>query len=63
MAGQKSPKRLEEFGSPSLDFGGAIFFAGLFAGHFAGLSPASLALQKAPREEPTRLCLSDVTVT
>jgi len=33
----------EEFGSPSLDFCGATCFAGLFAGHFAGLSPASFS--------------------
>jgi len=61
MAGQKSPKReefgspsldfcraifWEEFGSPSLDFWGTIFFAGLSAGHFAGISPASVSPAK-----------------
>jgi len=44
MAGQKSPR--EEFGSPSLDFCGAILFVGLFAGHFAGLSPVSFSPAK-----------------
>jgi len=47
MAGQKSPEASwKEFGSPSLDFCGAIFFVGLFAGRFAGLSPASFSPTK-----------------
>ena len=39
----------EKFGSPSSDFCGAIFFAGLFAGYFAGLSPASFNLKGSPK--------------
>jgi len=52
MAGQKSPKRaaVEEFGSPSLDFCGAIFYAGLFVGHFAGLSPPRKKSRQRNRE-------------
>jgi len=33
----------EEFGSQILDFCGAILVAGLLAGRFAGLSPASFS--------------------
>ena len=37
---------------------GAIFFAGLFEGHFAGLSPSSLSPAKSPakRTERCRMC-------
>ena len=38
----------EEFGSPSLDFCVAILVAGLFAGHFVGLSPASFSPTQSP---------------
>ena len=50
MAGQNSPKRAnrEKFGIASLDIGGAVFFAGLFARPFAGLSPASFSPARSP---------------
>ena len=53
MAGQKSWKQLGGICESEFGFLWGIFFAGLFKGQFAGLSPAALAPQKAPRKEPS----------
>jgi hypothetical protein len=48
----------KEFGSPNIDFAGQFFFVGLFAGHFARLSPASFTNypHKAPIRNWARWC-------